>query len=395
VFNITKNISQRVSRLAYPKIREIFDRAGRYDNVISLGIGEPDFNTDSNIINQAFQAVIEKNATHYTPVAGYPELREAIALNYWKKNRLRVERDEIIVTHGAQHALMIAMLTILDKGDEVLIPAPYYPSYYAQAFLCDATPVLIPTLEKDNFKLKAENVIKNISKKSKLIILNTPNNPTGAVLEKDNLEVLSEIIIKNDLMVIADEAYETMIYDGKTHYCMASIPGMKERTITINSFSKSYAMTGWRIGYAMATKDIISNMMKIGGYHLSCPCAVSQQAALAALNSSSDIIEQMNLEYNKRRLFFARELNKIKGISCIKPEGAFYIFANIKNTGRTSEQFYDELLTRAKVVVIPGSAFGRQGEGYVRIAYTLSVKKLEEALTRIKLIFDDELGLCN
>ena len=389
VLKINKNISQRVSQLAYPKIREIFDRAGRYDNVISLGIGEPDFNTDSNIINKTFQSVIEKNATHYTPVAGYLELRGAIALKYWKRNRVRVDKEEVIVTHGAQHALMITMLTILDKGDEVLIPDPYYPSYYAQASLCDAIPVLIPTLEKDNFKLKPENVIKNISKKSKLIILNTPNNPTGAVLEKDDLEALSEIIIKNDLMLIADEAYETMIYDGKKHYCMASIAGMKERTITINSFSKCYAMTGWRIGYAMANKDIISNMMKIGGYHLSCPCAVSQQAALAALAGSSDIIEQMNIEYNNRRLFFVRELNKIKGISCIKPEGAFYIFANIKATGRTSEQFYDELLTRAKVVVIPGSAFGRQGEGYVRIAYTLPIEKLEEAITRIKSVFDN------
>jgi aminotransferase len=388
VICINKEVSQRVSQISYPKIREIFDRARTYDNVISLGIGEPDFDTDRNIINQAFQSVVEKKATHYTPVAGYPELREAIALKYWKENGLKIDKEEIIVTHGAQHALMIAMLTLLDAGDEILMPDPFYPSYTTQAFLSGATPVFVPTLEKDNFKLKPESIIKKISEKSKVLILNTPNNPTGAVLEKNDLEEISKLVIKHDLMVIADEAYETMIYDDKKHFCIAGIPGMKERTITINSFSKRYAMTGWRIGYAMASKKFISNMMKISGYHLSCPCAVSQQAALAALNSSSDIIKQMNAEYRKRRNYFVRELNKIKGISCIKPEGAFYIFANIKGTGRTSEEFYDELLTKVQVVVIPGSAFGKQGEGYVRIAYTLPINKLEEVINRIKTLFD-------
>ncbi len=271
-----------------------------------MGIGEPDFNTDSSIVNQAFESVIEKKSTHYTPVAGYLELREAIALRYWKENRLKVDKEEIIVTHGAQHALVVAMLSLLDPGDEILIPDPYYPSYLSQAFLSGANPVFIPTFEKDGFKLKAENVEKNISAKSKLLILNTPNNPTGAVLEKDNLKDISKIVIKNDLMVIADEAYETMVYDNNKHYCIAGIPGMKERTVTINSFSKSYAMTGWRIGYAMATQEIIANMMKISGYHLSCPCSISQQAALAALNSPSSIRKQMKVEYNHRRNFLYR-----------------------------------------------------------------------------------------
>jgi len=223
-----------------------------------------------------------------------------------------------------------------------------------------------------------------------VLIINTPNNPTGAVLEIEDLKKISNLVIKNNLMVIADEAYESIVYDGKEHYCIASIAGMGERTITINSFSKRYAMTGWRIGYAMAAKEIIENMMKISGYHLSCPCSISQQAALAALNSSSSIIKDMNIEYCRRRDYFVRELNKINGISCIKPEGAFYIFANIKATGRTSEQFYDELLTRTQVVVIPGSAFGKQGEGYVRIAYTLPIDKLQEAIIRIKSVFGSQ-----
>jgi len=317
------------------------------------------------------------------------ELREAVALKYWKENQLIVDKEEIIITHGAQHALVITMLSLLDPGDEILIPDPYYPSYLSQVLLCGAIPVFIPTSEEEGFKPNVENIRKRISAKSKLLLLNTPNNPTGAVLEKEALEEISKIVMKNDLIVIADEAYETMIYDDKKHCCMASIPGMKERTITINSFSKRYAMTGWRIGYAMATKEVIANMMKLGGYHLSCPCSISQQAALAALSSPSSIIRKMNLEYDHRRHFMVQELNKIKGISCIKPEGAFYIFANIKDTGRTSEQFYDELLTKVKVVVIPGSAFGSQGEGYVRIAYTLPSDKLKEAISRMKLLFNN------
>lgn len=312
------------------------------------------------------------------------ELREAVAHKYWTENQLKVDREEVMITHGAQHALMITMLSLLDPGDEILIPDPYYPSYLSQVLLCGATPVFIPTLEKDGFKPNVKNIRKRISARSKLLILNTPNNPTGAVLEKEALEEISKLVIENDMMVIADEAYETMVYDGKRHYCIASIPGMKERTITINSFSKRYAMTGWRIGYAIGHREIITHLMKLGGYHLSCPCSISQQAALAALKNPPDIMNEMHLEYNRRRNFMVRELNKISGISCNMPEGAFYIFANIKKTGKTSEQFYDEILTRAKVVVIPGSAFGQQGEGFIRIAYTLPIERLQEALNRIK-----------
>ncbi len=230
--------------MSYPKIREIFDRASKYEDIISLGIGEPDFDTDSTIINKAFESVIEKKSTHYTPVAGYPELREAIALKYWKENKIKVDKEEVIVTHGAQHALILAMLTLLDAGDEILIPDPFYPSYPTQAFLSGAIPVFIPTLEKEDFKLKAENIEKNISVKSKLLILNTPNNPTGAVLEEDDLKKISEIVIKNNLMVIADEAYETMIYDNKKHFCIAGIPGNIKRKIIslLNVFQDIYLL---------------------------------------------------------------------------------------------------------------------------------------------------------
>jgi len=285
---------------------------------------------------------------------------------------------------------MLTMLTLLNPGDEILIPDPYYPSYPSQIFLAGAIPVFIPTFEKNGFKVKCENIEKNITKKTKLLILNTPNNPTGAILGEEDLEAISKIAIKNDLIVISDEAYETMVYDGKRHFCIANFPGMKERTIIINSFSKRYAMTGWRVGYAVTTKEIIRNMMKISGNNLSCPCSVSQQAAIAALKSPSNIIRKMNLEYEKRRNFIVAELNKIKGISCKKPEGTFYVFVNVKKTGRTSEQIYDELLTKGNVVVIPGSAFGKQGEGYIRIAYTLPIDKLKKALERMKRVIEEE-----
>lgn len=220
------------------------------------------------------------------------------------------------------------MLTLLNPKDEILIPDPYYPSYPSQVFLTGATSVFVPTFEKDGFKIKAENLEKKITKKTKLLILNTPNNPTGAVLGKGDLEEISKIAIKNDLIVISDEAYETIVYDGKKHFCITNFPGMKERTITINSFSKRYAMTGWRVGYAVATKEIIRNMMKISGYNLSCPCSVSQQAAIAALKSPSSIIRKMNLEYEKRRNFIVAELNKIKEF-LVKNQKELFTFLSI------------------------------------------------------------------
>jgi len=386
VIKIVNYISERAKGISYPKIREIFDRASKYRNIINLGIGDPDFDTDSEIISKTFELIKEKKLTHYTPVAGYKELRKAIALKYRKENNLEISYEEIIVTPGAQFALMLTMLTLLDPGDEILIPEPFYPSYLSQVFLSGAAPVFIPTFEEDGFKVKSENIKEKITRKAKLLIINSPNNPTGAVLREEDLERISRMAIKNDLMVISDEAYETMVYDHNQHFCIANFPGMKERTITINSFSKRYAMTGWRVGYAIASREIIANMMKISGYNLSCPCSVSQQAAITALKRPRTIINKMNLEYEKRRNFIVEELNKIKGISCIKPEGTFYVFANIKKTGKSSEQIYDELITKGRVVVIPGSAFGQQGEGYIRIAYTLPIEKLKEAIDRIKKV---------
>ena len=381
-------LSNRLENMKYPKIREIFDRVATFNNVISLGMGEPDFHTDSTIINKAFQDVKENHYTHYTPTPGFRDLREAISRKLSENENLPIEADEVIITPGAQNALINALFTLVDPGDEIMVPDPYYPSYISQIELSGANPIFIPTFERNNFKLSAMEIEKRITKKTKVIIINSPNNPTGAVLEKIDLEKIDQVIINNGLMVISDEAYETLVYDNINHLSIASLPKMKERTIIVRSFSKSFAMTGWRVGYAIAKKEIIDNMMKYSGYTLSCPPAISQRAALIALTESKNLVENMKEEYKKRRDFTIEALNKINGISCIMPKGTFYAFPNITKTGKCSEEIYDKLLLNGRVAVIPGSAFGEQGEGYLRIAYTVPIENLREAMDRIRKVFN-------
>lgn len=381
-------ISHRLIDLNYSKIREVSDRASLFEDIISLGIGEPDFHTDTIIIDKTFQDVKQKHYTHYTPVAGFEELREEIAVNINNNEGICVDLNEVLVTPGSQNALINAFFSLLDPGDEILVSEPFYPSYVPQIKLAGAIPVLVPTYEKDNFKLKVQEIEKRITEKTKVILLNSPNNPTGAVLEKEDLGKISKIILNHNLMVISDEAYENFVYDGLRHVSIACLPGMKERTVIIRSFSKSFAMTGWRIGYAVAEKEIIDNMMKYSGYTLSCPSAVSQRAALVALKRGNSITDIIKEEYRKRRDFIIEELNKISGISCKMPKGAFYAFPNISKTGKCSEEIYEKLLVEGKVAVVPGSAFGKQGEGYLRIAYTLPINKLQESMERIKIIFN-------
>lgn len=382
-----KFVSHRLIDLSYPKIREVSDRVSTFKDVISLGIGEPDCHTDPIIIEKTFQDVKKSHYTHYTPMAGLVELREEIATNIKKNEGISVDTSEVIVTSGSQNALINAFFCLLDPGDEILVSDPFYPSYISQIKLSGSNPVFVPTFEKNNFKLDVEEIEKRITKKTKAILLNSPNNPTGAVLEKKDLEKISKIILKYNIITISDEAYEIFVYDGLKHVIIACLPGMKERTVIIRSFSKSFAMTGWRIGYAIAEKGIIDNMIKYNGYTLSCPAAVSQRAALAALargNSITDIIKE---EYKNRRDFIIEELNKIPGISCNMSKGAFYAFPNILKTGKCSEEIYEKLLVEGKVAVIPGSAFGRQGDGYLRIAYTLPIERLSEVIERIRKVF--------
>jgi aminotransferase len=323
--------------------------------------------------------------THYTPNAGLMEFREAVAEKLKKENGIEVEPSkEVIAAVGAMGALSLAMLTLIDPGDEVLIPDPGFPSYKAQVILAGGHPISYKLEEKDGFVANAEELRKLITRKTKAIILNTPSNPTSTVFSEKNLKEISELAIENDLLIISDEAYEAIVYDDLKHVSIASLPEMKERTISILTLSKTYAMTGWRIGYAVANENIISQMTKLQEHISAHPSSISQMAAIAALKGGKDQIEMMIKEYGERRELMLSGLSEISNIKCLKPQGAFYIFANIKNFKMPSEEFTLYILEKAGVVIVPGVAFGDNGEGYIRISYAASKEKLSEALARMK-----------
>jgi aspartate/methionine/tyrosine aminotransferase len=362
----------------------MFNLAQKYGNIINLTVGEPDFDTPKHVIDAAMEAM-KKAYTHYTPNAGLMAFREAVTEKVKKENGIDADpENEVMATVGAMGALSLAMLTILDSGDEVLIPDPGFPSYKAQVILAGGKPLPYGLREENGFSIKVEEVEKLVSRKTKAIILNTPSNPTGTVLDERTLEELSEIAIENDLLVISDEAYEAIIYDGLKHVSIASLPEMKERTISIFTLSKTYAMTGWRIGFAVANRNIISQMTKLQEHISAHPSSISQMAAVAALKGGRDQIEMMVKEYHERREIVLKLLSDIPNVRCLKPHGAFYVFPNIKASKMSSEEFAMYALEKANVVLVPGTAFGDNGEGYVRISYATSKEKLIEALTRIK-----------
>jgi aminotransferase len=362
----------------------MFNLARKYRDVINLTVGEPDFDTPKHIIEAAMDAM-RKAYTHYTPNAGLMEFREAVAEKVKRENGIDVDPEtEVIATVGAMGALSLAMLTVIDPGDEVLIPDPGFPSYRAQVILAGGRPIPYPLEEEDGFVVNAEELRKLVTRKTKAIILNTPSNPTGTVLSEKNLREISELAIEKDLLVISDEAYEAIIYDGLKHVSIASLPDMKERTISIFTLSKTYAMTGWRIGFAVANNDIINQMTKLQEHISAHPSSISQMAAVAALKGRKDQIEMMVKEYAERRELVLNGLSEITKIKCLKPQGAFYIFPNIKGFKMSSEEFALRMLQKAGVVIVLGIAFGDNGEGYIRISYATSKEKLTEALTRIK-----------
>jgi len=353
-----------------------------YENVISLGIGEPDLDTPEKIVQAGCEA-LKSGKTHYTANAGIIELRKEIS-KFLKNNHIEYNPEkEIIVTTGAMGALSMSLMVILEEGDEVLIQDPQWLNYKAQVKFFGGKPIPVPVYEKNEFKLTAKDIEKRITDKTKAIMINTPNNPTGAVLDYEELESIAELAIKNDLMVIADEVYHTLVYDGQKHYSIASLKGMKDRTITINSFSKSFAMTGWRVGYAAGSEKIIDKMIKLQENLVACVSTSGQYGAVEALKNY-ELTKELKEIFLKRRNLIVEQLNNIKGISCIVPKGSFYLFLNIKETGMTSKEFAEDLLEKEKVITIPGSAFGEMGEGYLRIAYTLKEEKLTEAAERIK-----------
>jgi aminotransferase len=380
-------ISQRVRDVPFSGIRKFFDLVAESKDVVSLGVGEPDFPTPAPMKDAGVQA-IEMDYTAYTSNYGLLELRERISEKLKRENNLSVSpKDGILLTAGTSEALDLAFRAILNPGDEVIVPEPSYVSYNPCVWFAHATPIPVRMIEENSFRVRPQDVKKKITKKTKAIIVASPNNPTGSVLIKEDLEGIAELAIRHDLIVISDELYEYLIYDGLKHYSIGSFKGMEDRTITINGFSKAYAFTGWRLGYAAASPDIIENMMKIHQYVMLSAPTIAQYAALK-FTESWRYAREMVSEYDKRRRLLAAGLNEIKGISCVMPKGAFYVFANIKKTGMSSEQFAERLLKEAGVAAVPGSSFGPGGEGYIRFSYSVSRDTIKEALERIKKFMD-------
>ncbi len=363
-------------------IRKFFDIVQETEGAISLGVGEPDFDTPWHIRDEGIYS-LEKGRTFYTSNSGLKELRVEIS-NYIKRTQ-GVEYDpikEVFVTVGGSEAIDLAFRAMIDAGDEVLIPQPSYVSYEPCAILADAKPVIIELKEENDFRLTAQEVIEKITDKTKILVLPFPNNPTGAVMEKEDLEAIAKVVLENDLYVISDEIYSELTYKGE-HVSIVSLPGMKERTILINGFSKAYAMTGWRLGYACGPEVIMKQMVKIHQFAIMCAPTTSQYAAVEALRNGDEDVKRMREEYNHRRRYLLNEFKKLD-IPCFEPYGAFYVFPNIKKFGMTSDEFCTRLLTEEKLAVVPGTAFGDCGEGFIRISYAYSLDNLKTAMERFE-----------
>ena len=363
-------------------IRKFFDLVSEMKDAISLGVGEPDFDTPWHIRDEGIYS-LEKGRTFYTSNSGLKELRQEIC-NYMKRTQdIDYTWDkEVFITVGGSEAIDLMFRAMINEGDEVLIPQPSYVSYEPCAVLADAVPVIINLKNENKFRLTPEELEAAITPRSKILVLPYPNNPTGGIMEKEDLEAIREIIIKHDLYVLSDEIYGELTYTGKPHISIASLPGMKERTVVVNGFSKAYAMTGWRLGYACGPQEIIAQMVKIHQYAIMCAPTTSQYAAVEALRNGDDDVRMMRESYNERRRFVLHMLNAM-GIPCFEPMGAFYVFPCIKEFGLSSEEFANRLLSEEKVAIVPGTAFGDSGEGFLRISYAYSIDNLRKALTRL------------
>ncbi len=375
-------ISKKVHRLSPSGIRKFFDLLASMEGVISLGVGEPDYATPWHISEAAIQS-LEKGYTMYTSNSGMPELRQEISRHL--KETYNVEYDplgELLVTVGVSEALDLTMRAILNPGDEVIMPDPHYVAYDSCVILAGGEPIMIPTSQESNFEVSAADIEARITGKTKAILIGYPANPTGAVMSRDKLLAIAEVARRHRLMVVSDEIYARLVY-GVEHTCFASLPDVKGNTVLLGGFSKAYAMTGWRVGYAAAPREIIAAMTKIHQYTIMSAPTMAQVAAIEALKSGEPSVLEMVEDYNRRRLLIVRGLNDI-GLPCFEPRGAFYAFPSIAGTGLTSEEFSEELLVEEKVAVVPGSAFGQCGEGYVRCCYATSLADIEEALTRMR-----------
>ena len=377
-----KYLSDAVVNIKPSGIRKFFDIVSEMKDAISLGVGEPDFDTPWHIRDEGIYA-FERGKTFYTSNAGLKDLRIEIA-NYLKRTQnLEYNSDnEIIVTVGGSEAIDIGLRAIINPGDEVIIPQPSYVSYEPCAVLAGAKPVIINLKAENEFRLTADELRAAITDKTKILILPFPNNPTGAIMERKDLEAIAKVCIEKDILVMSDEIYAALTYKEK-HVSIAEIEGMKERTILINGFSKAYAMTGWRLGYACAPKELIQQMTKIHQFAIMCAPTISQYAAVEALKNGDKDVEEMRQAYNQRRRFLMDSFKKM-GLDCFEPFGAFYVFPCIKEFGMTSEEFATKFLQEEKVAIVPGTAFGDCGEGFLRISYAYSLENLKEAIGRLE-----------
>ncbi len=374
-------ISRRVDSLSPSGIRKFFDILSTMEGAISLGVGEPDFTTPWNVSEAGIYS-LEKGYTMYTSNKGLLELRQELVRHLRSRYDLEYDPDtELLITVGVSEALDLAMRSIIDPKDEVLSPDPTYVSYGPCTVLAGGTFVPVPTTVENDFKVKASDIEKRVTDRTKAILIGYPNNPTGAVMGKDELGEIAKTVRNHDLLVVSDEIYDRLVY-GVEHTCFASLPGMKERTILMGGFSKAYAMTGWRVGYAAAKPEIIEAMTKVHQYTMLCAPITAQMAAIEALRAGETAVKEMVADYDRRRRVMLKGLNDI-GLACFEPKGAFYCFPSVKVTALSSEEFAEKLLVEEKVAVVPGQAFGESGEGYVRCCYATALSDIEEALRRM------------
>jgi aminotransferase len=375
-------LSQRVAGLKASGIRKFFDIAATMDNVISLGIGEPDFDSPASVIQAGIKA-LEEGHTHYTSNAGITELRTKLTGHLDRMYGAQYDPSEALITVGGSEALYLSATALLDPGDEVIIPSPCFVSYQAQVVLAGGIPVEIPSRMEDNFDVNPQAIEAAITSKTRAILIGYPSNPTGAVATRERLLEIARIAEKHDLIVISDEIYDRLVYSGHQHICFSTLPNMRERTLLLGGFSKDYAMTGWRIGYALGPKDLIQGLVRIHQYTVMSAPTIAQIAAVAALEDRDEAVGMMVEEYDRRRKMVVSELNRI-GLPTFEPKGAFYAFPKVSVTGLDDEAFAEGLLQEEKVAIVPGSAFGAGGEGFCRCSYATSYEKLEEALRRIE-----------
>ena len=380
-------MNRKIVSLKPSGIRRFFDIANEMDNVISLSIGEPDFSTPWHVREEGIRS-LEKGKTWYSPNRGFLELREEISR--WFARRYHVEYDpktQIVVTVGGSEAIDLCIRTLVNPGEEVLIPEPSFVCYVPMAEMAGGVPVILETKAEDDFRLTAQALREKITPKTKLLVLPFPNNPTGAVMRRSHLEEIAEVVREHNLLVLSDEIYSELTYGDTPHVSFAEIEGMKEHTVVVNGFSKAFAMTGWRLGYAMGPEPVIAQMTKLHQYAIMSAPTMAQYAAIEAMKNGDGDIAEMRAQYDMRRRLIVDGLNSM-GLSCFEPEGAFYVFPCIRSTGLSSEEFCKRLIYAERVAVVPGNAFGDCGEGFVRVAYSNSIQNITEALKRIKHFVD-------